>query len=137
VRFVATYHGSRCVDPTRATHISSPSVFLGCIECLVTTTVHLRSQEYGLSRDLKYETVLGNMVVMRYTALNTALAQIRLLHLRPAANYADIIECYMSVASVDDPSVQYDALSYFWGDRDNDQTIQLEGSPWKVTANLF
>jgi hypothetical protein len=62
---------------------------------------------------------------MQYTALDPNLSQIRLFHLQPAANEADVIKGHLSVVSLDDSSIEYEALSYVWGDRDNDQTIQL------------
>jgi hypothetical protein len=73
---------------------------------------------------------------MRYTSLDPNFSQIRLLHIQPAALLEDDVECRMSTVSLDDLTVEYEALSYVWGDRDKDQTIQLEGAPWTVTANL-
>jgi hypothetical protein len=74
---------------------------------------------------------------MVYTPLDEDLNQIRILHLNAASDDEHVIECHLSIASLDDPAIQYEALSYVWGDRDNDQMIVLEGQPWRVTANLF
>jgi hypothetical protein len=67
----------------------------------------------------------GDTHDMKYTALNPALSQIRLLHLQPAPNKADVVEGHLNGASLDDPSIEYEVLSYDWGERDNDQNILL------------
>ena len=74
---------------------------------------------------------------MMYTPLDEDLNQVRILHLNAASDDEHAIACHISIASLDDPAIQYEALSYIWGDRNNDQTITIEGKPWKVTANLF
>ncbi|CAN9175100.1 unnamed protein product [Alternaria alternata] len=74
---------------------------------------------------------------MMYTPLDEDLNQIRILQLNAASDDTHFIECHISIASLDDPALEYEALSYVWGDRNNDQMIVLEGRLRRVTANLF
>lgn len=95
----------------------------------------------------------GQLITYTYSPLDESKRQIRLLHLLPAAkggnsahdgqvnltgtvtNHVFEIYCTFSVVSLDD-HVEYEALSYVWGDTDNQQNICLDGHPFKITKNL-
>lgn len=61
---------------------------------------------------------------------------IRLLHLIPGSYTDDAIKFDFSVVSLDD-ELQYEALSYVWGEASDTRGVELGGSPVPVTANVF
>ena len=63
-----------------------------------------------------------------------AEGQIRLLSLRGGSR-SDEIDCDLLIASLDD-RVDYEALSYVWGDARDTKPILLCGQPFHVTVNL-
>lgn len=73
---------------------------------------------------------------MAYTPLNTDENLIRLLHLIPGSYTDNAIKCDFSVVSLDG-ELQYEALSYVWGEASDAREIELGESPVPVTANLF
>ena len=73
---------------------------------------------------------------MAYTELNTDKNLIRLMHLNPATSPEDAIRCSFSVVSLDD-ELQYEALSYVWGEMSDNQEIGIGERQFSVTANLF
>jgi hypothetical protein len=52
--------------------------------------------------------------------------QIRLLHLMPAGNKNDTINCMLKVARLDDASTHYEALSYTWGYEAATEEIRIQ-----------
>jgi hypothetical protein len=73
---------------------------------------------------------------MAYTPLDLTQMQVRLLHLAPAVNDQDEIRCSFSLASFDE-EVDYEALSYAWGDVTPIMPIFLEGQSFLITKNLY
>jgi hypothetical protein len=86
-----------------------------------------------------------------YSPLDESKRQIRLLHILPAARssnsanqgqenltttHVDDIHCTFSVVSLND-HVEYEALSYVWGDTNDRITIYIHGHPSKITRNLY
>jgi len=72
-----------------------------------------------------------------YTSLPDGNA--RLLRLRPSSDENSRIECQLITCSLlgSGRTHPYEALSYVWGPKDNDQPIYLDGShELRVTANL-
>ncbi|KAI1772249.1 HET-domain-containing protein [Hypoxylon cercidicola] len=67
--------------------------------------------------------------------INNGQNQIRLLEIAPGSDPEDI-RCTHKVISLDD-KVEYQALSYVWGEITEDKSIVLEGCRVKVTDNLF
>ncbi|TVY46432.1 Heterokaryon incompatibility protein 6,OR allele [Lachnellula occidentalis] len=72
----------------------------------------------------------------------TASDSIRLLLLQPrAASKDDEIHCNLQHTTLSecqtDPTLQYTALSYVWGNEEEQGTIFVEGAERHVTANLF
>ena len=61
--------------------------------------------------------------------------QIRILILLPAKNLSDDISCQMVDAFIND-RVQYETLSYAWGDPSDSLSINLQGYTVSVTRNL-
>ncbi|KAG4287373.1 hypothetical protein FPRO06_05025 [Fusarium proliferatum] len=62
--------------------------------------------------------------------------QIRLLHLLPAKDNDNPIECLLEVVAFEENPV-YEALSYCWGDSTQLQEIKCNGEAFKVTESLF
>ena len=60
--------------------------------------------------------------------------QIRLLSLRGGSE-SDGVDCDLLIASLND-QVDYEALSYVWGDARDTKPIRLCGQPFHVTVNL-
>lgn len=74
-----------------------------------------------------------------YTQLDTAKRQIRLLRIAsPGGRDArdSKVECHLTTVSLDD-HVDFDALSYTWGNPHDCFPIQLNGSEFFVTINLY
>jgi hypothetical protein len=86
-----------------------------------------------------------------YSPLDESERQIRLLHLLPAVRssnsanqgqenltttHVDDIHCTFSVVFLND-HVEYEALSYVWGDANDRTTIYIHGHPCKITRNLY
>lgn len=64
---------------------------------------------------------------MAYSPLDMTQNQIRLLHLAPADQEEDEIKCSFSLASLDE-DVDYEALSYAWGDNNKTIPIKVEAT---------
>ncbi|KAG5818079.1 hypothetical protein H9Q74_010235 [Fusarium xylarioides] len=62
--------------------------------------------------------------------------QIRLLHLLPAKNDDNPIECRLQVVAFEENPV-YEALSYCWGDNSKLQGIKCNNEAFQVTESLF
>ena len=73
--------------------------------------------------------------IMVYTPLDPTQKEIRLLHLAPALNHDDPLVCSFSLASFDE-DVDYEALSYAWGDVTPVMPVSLEGKEVLITKNL-
>ena len=72
---------------------------------------------------------------MPYEPLDKTQKVIRLLRLGPASSHDEPIKCQFRVASLDD-SPHYEAISYVWGDAISEQTVEVDGMTFTVTANL-
>ena len=72
-----------------------------------------------------------------YQRLDPSHAQIRVIHMSPPT---DAIESPIAVTlhtvSLDDPNLNYCALSYVWGNASNTVTITVDGAPFEATASL-
>lgn len=62
----------------------------------------------------------------------------RVLHILPATSpdMSDTISCQLSVISID-PSPEYRALSYVWGDPSATKSILVDNTPFEVRENLW
>ncbi|KAF2688105.1 HET-domain-containing protein [Lentithecium fluviatile CBS 122367] len=69
-----------------------------------------------------------------YQPLDLSKDEIRLLTLHPGRD-GDKISCTLSHHNLTD-NIEYEALSYTWGDNANLRTIILDGLRFQVTANL-
>lgn len=69
---------------------------------------------------------------LRYTPLNKASKEIRILQLLPGV-FDDNIRCQLSVTSV---YGVFEALSYVWGDATKTRRIEVDGTTKHVTQNL-
>ncbi|KAH8786679.1 heterokaryon incompatibility protein-domain-containing protein [Hyaloscypha finlandica] len=72
---------------------------------------------------------------MAYISLDLTQKQIRLLHLAPSLDHESRLECSFSLASFDG-DINYEALSYVWGDVTPVKPIGLEGKEVLITKNL-
>ncbi|KAL9110470.1 MAG: hypothetical protein Q9227_005014 [Pyrenula ochraceoflavens] len=74
---------------------------------------------------------------MIFTALKDSEPQIRLLKLEPAQHESDDIYCKLATAAFDrGKRLEYEALSYVWGDTADPRRISVNGKPIFVTQNL-
>lgn len=71
----------------------------------------------------------------QYSPFDPKKQQIRLVTLKPGA-WSDKICCSIDVVSFDGHPI-YEALSYVWGDEKDQEDIQLNDHPFKVTRNLW
>ena len=62
--------------------------------------------------------------------------QVRLLHLKATPD-PDIVEFSLSVRSLDDDDVRFEALSYTWGDCSDLHSVSCQGATIQVTRNLL
>lgn len=79
-------------------------------------------------------TLLESRSSWGYTRLNPARHEIRLLSLC-SGNIIEDVHCKFFTVSLEDYP-QYEALSYFWGDPNNTQTVVLNCRLRSVTTNL-
>ncbi|KAH7370781.1 heterokaryon incompatibility protein-domain-containing protein [Rhexocercosporidium sp. MPI-PUGE-AT-0058] len=69
--------------------------------------------------------------------LSSSKKEIRILHLLPALNWEDGIQCRLSVVCLsNDDRLQYQALSYVWGDARITIPIDVNGFRFDATKNL-
>jgi hypothetical protein len=75
---------------------------------------------------------------LKLDPLKLAPSEIRLLTLKPGVEPAPI-ECTVQICSFDDPLYgTYDALSYAWGSKDEQQLITVgRNSEFKIRKNLW
>lgn len=80
---------------------------------------------------------LGDDVVL--PPVNSAVSEIRLIELQPGIASEPIICNYMVIALDGQDKVDYEALSYVWGqpDKDHQHVILLDGRKVTVTPSLF
>lgn len=69
-----------------------------------------------------------------YSSLKPRRSEIRILTLQPGTG-AKKISCTLEIVS-STSNIQYEALSYVWGDACITSEIQLDGVPFQVTTNL-
>jgi Heterokaryon incompatibility protein (HET) len=71
-----------------------------------------------------------------YLPLDPSKAEIRLLILHPGS-IAVPITCHLTVVSLRQRDLDYEALSYCWGDPSDSETITLQDRPFPIRSNLF
>jgi Heterokaryon incompatibility protein (HET) len=112
--------------------------------CTSATTFHYQKRQVPLffrSVTILYKsfnilTIIANsQQATAYAPLDPTKKQIRLLHLAPAFNDQDVIKCNFSLASFDQ-KVNYEALSYAWGDVTPVIPTLLKGQSVLITKNL-
>ena len=67
--------------------------------------------------------------------LDPAKREIRLARLAPHKRLGAQAVCSLEIVSLDD-DLQYEALSYTWGDSDITKPFSLQSIQWPVTVNL-
>ena len=75
--------------------------------------------------DILYNEIVLPRATYRYSPLR--LNEIRLLHLFPADNKTDLISSELKVASLGDPRLRYEALSYTWGHGEATEKMWIQG----------
>jgi hypothetical protein len=73
---------------------------------------------------------------MIHITLDPLQKQTRLLHLHPGER-EDKVTCHFSIVSLNDHDKEYEALSYVWGARNQDQFVFVDETPMSVTDNLW
>lgn len=71
-----------------------------------------------------------------YSASPAPHFKFRLVRILPAAAKDVPLQCTLEVVTLETTKVDYKALSYNWGEKQSCFTIQLDGQPYLVTANL-
>ncbi|OTA94457.1 hypothetical protein M434DRAFT_394721 [Hypoxylon sp. CO27-5] len=71
----------------------------------------------------------------RWPKLTPHSRQIRLLDIYPATGN-DVIECKCHVENLDDSNLEYEALSYVWGNETTKKMIKINGFDEMITDNL-
>ena len=84
-----------------------------------------RSKKAKDNLDTLYNGIVLPRATYRYSSLGPN--EIRLLHLFPADNKNDLISSELKVASLDDPRLRYEALSYTWGDGEATERMWIQG----------
>ncbi|PKS06248.1 hypothetical protein jhhlp_006994 [Lomentospora prolificans] len=72
-----------------------------------------------------------------YRPLDASKNQLRVIEILPADDPRSPIECRLLYVSLDHDALEYEALSYTWGDKANPETILLDGQHVPVTTNLY
>jgi hypothetical protein len=70
-----------------------------------------------------------------YQPLDSTLSQFRVLNLLPASAFEAAISCELHITSLKD-KLDFEALSYVWGDLSIKKPIYVNGQEFLVTANL-
>ena len=71
-----------------------------------------------------------------YEKLDQSRQEIRLLTLEPGERGHRIV-CSLASASLAEPDIAYEALSYCWGSPNDERDISISGTVVQVTDNLF
>ncbi len=74
-----------------------------------------------------------------YSPLKSDRREIRLLRILPKSSSSDAeleAECDLLCVTLDDPNLQYEALSYVWGSATSRSRIRVAGKPFTVGENL-
>ena len=73
-----------------------------------------------------------------YSPLNSSSRHIRLLSLAPSADRCSPIHCSLIPLELREPvDIEYEALSYVWGNSTEKRNIYVDDSPFAVTHNLY
>ena len=75
--------------------------------------------------DILYNEIILPKATYTYSPLRPN--EIRLLHLFPADNKTDLISSELKVASLGDPRLRYEALSYTWGHEEATEKMWIQG----------
>ena len=75
--------------------------------------------------DFLFNEIVLPRATYRYSPLRPN--EIRLLHLYPADNKNDMLSSELKVASLEDPRLRYEALSYTWGDKEATHKMWIQG----------
>ncbi|TQN64978.1 Heterokaryon incompatibility protein 6, OR allele, partial [Colletotrichum shisoi] len=62
---------------------------------------------------------------------------IRLLELKPATKRLDPIRCSLRTVPLGQAALDYEAISYVWGDKSLAKIVEVDGADVHVTGNLF
>ncbi|KAI9695330.1 MAG: hypothetical protein M1820_008682 [Bogoriella megaspora] len=66
--------------------------------------------------------------MMTYSHLDENKSEIRVLHLHPASKESDKIQCHLTIESLNDEELEFEALSYAWN-QENENAAKNEISP--------
>jgi hypothetical protein len=117
-------------------NVVPPYVGLGARTCFPVTTLVSSKRDKVRRLYPKFDTNMKPIdgCPQKFIHPDLAEGQIRLLSLRGGSG-SDEVDCDLLIASLDD-QVDYEALSYAWGDASDTRPIRLCGQPFHVTVNL-
>ena len=92
------------------------------------------SKKAKANLDILYNEIVLPRSTYRYSPLRPN--EIRLLHLFPADNKNDLISSELKVASLDDPRLRYEALSYTWGEKQATHKMWIQGGGQRARQQL-
>lgn len=70
-----------------------------------------------------------------YQPLDQSRKQIRLLTIDPSKEFDETVSCHLEIVDLD-PTLEFAAISYVWGDPKNTTDITVNGKTFKATRNL-
>ena len=100
--------------------------------CSAFTTQHTRHAFLFLSKAPILRGPFRMALPPLYTPLDKGKEHIRILHLPPGAFDTDI-RCELSIELT---KTSFEALSYVWGDTDDNRVIEVQGHQMEITPNL-
>jgi hypothetical protein len=152
--FLSANHQARtilCISSHLASCVSLPSLCLGTcrrqLECpdqpacrlhTMPRTERTECATQSTTRAARYapREPKATVTASLYTPIDSENGEIRLLELAPG-KFEDDIGIFLIPANLnDDPSTQYEALSYVWGTSMAPQHALLDGVPIAITQNL-
>lgn len=100
----------------------------------VMTAVKTRQEDAAMREMLPFEVPKAPNEIYESTPLNTEANEIRLLTLH-SGTFADDIRCSLTKVSLD-VEIDYEALSYTWGDAEKFEPIFVDNKVFSATVNL-
>lgn len=127
---------------TLTPRFKTPSTHLNTINVRYIYLIAVLSQVYmisnpGLLFKALYHSTLKPLTMSIYRPLNAHRHEIRLLRLHPESStgFDSPLKCDLLYSYLDDVQ-PYEALTYFWGDKDDLRPLSLDSHPMQITRNL-
>ncbi|KAI0514964.1 hypothetical protein F5B22DRAFT_609194 [Xylaria bambusicola] len=98
--------------------------------------VFSNAREQSGNRTGRYSAAVLPRHEFQYDPLPNPTTQIRLVRIARNLAPGGLIQCELKVIHITDPSYEYSALSYTWGNTHRRRAILLDGGLFQVTENL-